>query len=408
MEKIILHSDMNSFYANVECLYNPGIKDKPVAVGGDVKKRHGIVLAKNQAAKMFGVKTGEALWQAKAKCPGIIFVPPNFGRYKEFSDMAREIYNEYTDMVEPMGLDECWLDISNPGTGFTEGERVADEIRERIKSELGITVSIGVSFNKVFAKLGSDYKKPNATTVITAENFREILWPLPAGNMLYVGRASQKTLQRLNIHTIGDLARAQAPLLKSELGVAGVMLWQFANGLDKTPVGRSRNPVKSVGNGITLPYDISSEEDAKIVLMSLSESVAERLRDYGFICSVIQIGIREKDLYYFERQGRLTFPGACTQDVFNKAFELYKDSKRPGIPVRSLTVRAAALAPRDLIQMSMLPEFERSLRDMKIDEAMDSIRRRFGGGSILRGMMLLNPELAISRNSVFADVFSKN
>jgi len=232
MERVILHSDLNGFYASVECLYNPAIRTKPVVVCGNVENRHGIILAKNELAKKFKIRTGEAIWQAKQKCPELVTVPPNFDRYMHFSRAAREIYNRYTDKVEAFGLDECWLDVSGSTKLFGCGEKLAKEIRTVIRDELGLTVSIGVSWNKIFAKLGSDIKKPDAQTVISKENYKKLAWELPASDLLYVGRSTAKKLANYCILTIGDIATTSPEIIKSMLGKWGETLWVFANGKD--------------------------------------------------------------------------------------------------------------------------------------------------------------------------------
>lgn len=395
MKTIILHSDLNNFYASVECLYNPSLRGKPVAVCGDVDKRHGIILAKNNNAKKYGVTTGDALWQAKQKCPSIVFVPPSFDRYIRYSKLAREIYLEYTNQVESFGLDECWLDVSGSVGLFGSGEAVADEIRRRIRFELGVTASVGVSYNKVFAKLGSDMKKPDATTVLTRENFKEKIFSLPASDLLYVGHATKKKLRNYAIYTIGDLAAADPRFLKSILGVNGVMLWQFANGLDRSPVAdaSASPPVKSIGNSTTLPYDITKETDVRITLYVLAESVAERLRDQGLKCAVVQLGIRDKTLFSWERQHKLQFPTNASAELAEKALELYKKNP-PSFPVRSISIRACKLSPENERQLSCLPEYASIEKQEKLEKAVDSIRSRFGHHSIKRAVMLLEPKLS--------------
>jgi len=257
MERVILHSDLNNFYASVECLYNPDLRDKPVAVGGDVEARHGIILAKNYHAKKYGILTGEAIWQAQQKCRDLVVVPPNFKRYMRFSQMARDIYADYTDQCESFGLDECWLDVTGSYRLFGDGKAIADKIRERIKFEMGITASVGVSFNKIFAKLGSDIKKPDATTIISKDNFKDVVWKLPVNELLYVGRATHKKLNRYGIKTIGDLANTELKYLEYWLGKWGCMLWTFANGYDTSPVSNigAKSLIKSVGNSTTTPRD---------------------------------------------------------------------------------------------------------------------------------------------------------
>ena len=252
MQRVILHCDMNNFYASVECMLNPELKNKPVAVCGSVEERHGIVLAKNYAAKAFGVSTGEAIWQAKQKCQDLVIVEPHYEQYMKFSKLAREIYGRYTDQIEPYGMDECWLDVTGSGCMGT-GFEIADEIRRTVKFELGLTISAGVSFNKIFAKLGSDMKKPDAITCIEADSFREKIWCLPASDLLGVGRATEKVLSGYGIHTIGELAATSDDFLKCRLGKNGLAIKKYANGLDDSPVMLSDyvSPVKSIGHGIT-------------------------------------------------------------------------------------------------------------------------------------------------------------
>ena len=284
MSRTILHSDMNCFYASVEMLHHPELAGKPMAVGGDPEARHGIVLTANYIAKRAGVKTGMALWQARQVCPEIIFVPPRMDLYLRFSRMAQEIYSEYTDQREPFGIDESWLDVTASTSIKGDGMKIAKEISSRIKYELGVTVSIGVSWNKIFAKLGSDYKKPDAITEFSKDNYKDIAWKLPVGDLLMVGRSTERTMKKLGICTIGDLAGAEPSILETYLGKMGLVLHTFANGWDKTPVSVEgyRAPIKSIGNSTTTPRDLVSELDVKIILMALSESVGARLRENGF------------------------------------------------------------------------------------------------------------------------------
>lgn len=279
MERVILHSDCNSFYASVECLHRPEIRDKPVAVGGEPEHRHGMILTKNLIAKKYGVKTGEPLWKAKQKCPELIIINPDYKLYMRFSEMARKIYLDYTDRVEPFGIDECWLDVTGSTGLFGNGEKIAQEIRGRIKYELGITVSVGVSFNKVFAKLGSDYKKPDAVTVIAKENYKNIVWPLPVEDLLYVGPATKRKLNSYGINTIGKLANMPQNYLHSYFGKWGDMLHDFSNGIDYSPVAEYNHirEVKSIGNSTTTIRDLVNNEDVKMVLFVLAGSVGRRM-----------------------------------------------------------------------------------------------------------------------------------
>lgn len=394
-ERVILYSDLNNFYASVECLYHPEYRGKPLAVLGDPEARHGVVLAKNYEAKSHDVKTGDPMWMAKQKCPDIIFVPPHYDLYMKHSKLVREIYAEYTNKVEPYGLDECWLDVTGSTMLFGSGQEIADKLRERIKFELGVSVSVGVSFNKIFAKLGSDMKKPDATTVIESERFKEIVYPLPVKELLYVGRATHNKLRRKGIFTIGDLADTNPENLRFWLGKMGIVLWQFANGLDTSPVSNigAKSMIKTVGNSTTAPRDLISNEDIKITLMVLSESVSARLREYGFICRTVQIGIRDNELNWIERQGKLEIPNRTAKSIFELAFSLFKKHTN-GKPIRSLSVRACDLEPIDHVQLSLLPDVSQLQKQEELEAAMDDLRNRFGHFSIQKGLMLTDKELS--------------
>lgn len=394
-KRIILHSDLNNFYASVECLYHPEYRGKPLAVLGDPEARHGIVLAKNYEAKSRDVRTGDPKWMAEQKCPGIVFVPPHYELYMKHSRLVRQIYSEYTDQVEPYGLDECWLDVTGSTRLFGSGEEIADKIRKRVKSELGVSVSVGVSFNKIFAKLGSDLKKPDATTVIECDRFKEVVWPLPVKELLYVGRATHNKLKRRGIFTIGDLANANPESLKFWLGKMGIVLWQFANGLDTSPVSNigAKSLIKTVGNSTTAPRDLISGEDIRITLTVLCESVSARLREYGFICRTVQLGIRDNELEWIERQGKLEIPNRTAKSIFELSFALYKKHAN-GKPVRSLSVRACDLEPVDFMQLSLLPEARRLEKQEELESVVDGLRSRFGHFSVQRGIMLTDRKLS--------------
>lgn len=396
MERIILHSDMNNFYASVECLYHPELRGKPVAVAGDPEARHGIVLAKNYPAKACGVQTGDPLWMARQKCPDIVFTPPHYDRYMQFSTAAREIYSEYTDQVEPYGLDECWLDVTGSIALFGDGRAIADELRRRIRQELGVTASVGVSYNKIFAKLGSDMKKPDATTVITSERFKEIVWPLPVSDLLYVGRATHAKLKRYCIKTIGDLAAADQRFLQRLLGQNGMMLWCFANGLDTSPVSNigAKSLIHSIGNSTTAPRDLVTDEDIKITLYVLCESVSARMREYDFVCDTVQLGVRDNELQSYERQGKLPYPNRTAKALFEKAFELYKRNHLSGKPVRSLSVRACRLSVRENEQLSLMPDVAAIQKQEELESAVDALRNRFGHFSVQRGLPLTDLQLS--------------
>ncbi len=396
MERIILHSDLNSFYASVECLHNPEIRDKPVAVGGSVEQRHGIILTKNILAKKHGVKTGEAIWQAKQKCPGLVVLPPNYRLYLYFSKEARNIYNYYTNLVESFGVDECWLDVTESSKLFGSGEKIADEIRERMKNELGITCSIGVSYNKIFAKLGSDMKKPDATTVITHDNFKQRVWSLPVSDLLYVGRSTNKKLTNIGIYTIGDLANLNIGFLKKYLGKWGEYLWSFANGFDEAPVAKSDfdSVIKGIGNSMTTPRDLINNEDVKILLYVLSESVAERLRRHNFRSRTIQIYVRDKELQSFERQAKLSDCSCIANIIAEKAYEIFIKNYTWEKPIRSIGVRATDLITADTnLQLSIFDDEKQKKKKEQLEYSIDEIRKRFGHYSVQRALLLKDKAL---------------
>ena len=398
MDRTILHSDCNCFYASVEMLHRPELTGKPLAVGGDPEARHGIVLTANYIAKRQGVKTGMALWQARQACPDIIFVPPRMDLYLRFSRLCREIYLEYTDQVENFGCDEAWLAVENSSLIKGDGMTIAREISERIRRELGITVSIGVSWNKIFAKLGSDYKKPDAITRISRENYRQIVWPLPSSDLLYVGRSTKRKLARVGIITIGDIAESEPDYMHSLLGKMGLILHGFANGLDESPVttdGYSA-PVKSIGNSTTTPRDLETDTDVKIILMALSESVAMRLRKNGFVAEVVEISVRDNGLYSFTRQKKLSRPTNVTNEIMTAAFSLFKEHYSWQNPIRSLGVRGSSLKLENIpVQLNLFTDEKMREKQEKLDAMTDEIRRRFGYFSIQRAFVKQDETLSL-------------
>ncbi|MBP7401742.1 MAG: DNA polymerase IV [Clostridia bacterium] len=391
MDSAILHSDLNNFYASVECLHRPSLRGVPVAVGGDPLLRHGIVLAKNNLAKAAGVRTGEALWQARQKCPGLVTLPPNYPLYLRVARKARAIYADYTDRVEPFGLDEAWLDVSGPAVTPDRAKDLADTIRGRIREEIGVTASIGVSYNKIFAKLGSDMRKPDATTAVRRDNYRDTVWRLPVEDLLYVGPATTRKLRRIGILTIGDLARLDSGYLRTMLGKCGDVLHVFANGEDTTPVSRpdETDVVKSVGNSTTTPRDLLDEDDVRMVVYVLSESVAARMREQGFLCRTVQICVRDNELASFERQCRLRRPTRLASELAGAAMDLFRANYGWERPIRSIGVRGSDLCTADLgIQLSLLEDERRRLRLERLEYTVDDLRRRFGHDSVQRAMLL--------------------
>ena len=396
MDRAILHSDCNSFYASVECALHPELKDKPVAVCGDAELRHGIILTKNEIAKKYKIRTGEPIWQAQAKCPSLVLIKAHFNEYLEFSRRVKRIYTEYTDNVESFGIDEAWLDVTGSSFLFGNAEKIAREINRRVREEIGITVSIGVSFNKIFAKLGSDYKKPDAITVISRDNYRDIVYPLPVGDLLYIGRATSKKLSSLGIEKIGQLAKADKRILVNALGIWGERLQSYALGLDNSPVSKyyeNRN-VKSIGNSTTTVRDLKSIEDIKIVLSTLCDSVTRRMREQNLRCSVVSISVRDKNLSCFEVQKKLLTPTNITREIFNTALALFNSSKKTGCPIRSLGVQASGLTPEcDGVQLNLFDDCDRR-RLERLDIATDSLKRRFGSFSVRPAITLENKRLS--------------
>ena len=331
VDRIIFHCDLNCFYASAELLDHPELRHLPVAVCGDPESRHGIILAKNEPAKGFGVKTAETIWQARKKCPELVLLPAHHDKYRRLSRQVGEIYREYTDLVEPFGIDESWLDLTGSLHLFGgDAVALADGLRDRLRRELGLTISVGVSFNKVFAKLGSDYKKPDATTVITRENFRQIVWPLPVSDLLYVGRAATETFQRFGVKTIGDLAAFDRQALFTLLGKHGVQLHDYACGLDRSPVSPAAQqaPPKSVGNGFTFPRNLQGREDIRGGVTQLSDHVAARLRLCGMKCQGVSLAIRDPDFHDISRQMRLDTPTCLGRELAQAAMAL-ADSAGP-------------------------------------------------------------------------------
>ncbi len=394
--RIILHSDINNCYAAIESIAHPEYKKIPLAVGGDPEKRHGIILAKNEIAKKYGVKTGEALWQAKVKCPDLKILPPDFPLYNRYCTAVKKLYCEYTDLTESFGPDEAWLDVTESTALFGTGRIIAEEIRERVKNELGLTVSIGVSFNKVFAKFGSDYKKPDAVTEITKENYKDIVWPAPIGDLLFAGPATVRELNRRGLFTIGDVALAGRERLSAALGKNGERLYFYAAGLDTTPVMHLEEsiPIKTIGNSTTPPRDLMSFEDAKIIMYILSESVAKRLRQHSLMCTGVQIHLRTTGLLTYERQKKLKFQTNLSENICKVGLELLKSSWSFSVPLRSIGIRAIDLTPADAPQQfCMWRDEEKELKKEKLELTVDKIREKYGKESIVRSLILSDPVL---------------
>lgn len=381
--RTILHCDCNNYFASVELLEHPELKDKPVAVAGDPEGRHGIILAKNMAAKARGVKTAEAIWQARQKCPGLILLPPHMDKYAAMSRKINGIYLDVTDQVEAFSIDESWLDVTGSRQLFGDGPRIADMLRERVRAETGVTISVGVSDNKTWAKMGSDYKKPDATTVITRANAPELLYPLPVGDLLFVGKAAAQTLTRYGIDTIGALAACDPALLEAWLGKQGPWLRDMALGLDDSPVrvyGDS-DPAKSVGHGMTFPRDLVGREECRAGLMPLCDSVGAQLRAMGMKCRTVTLQIKDPGLKVISRQKSLAQPTCLTRQLFHTACALMEENWPAQSPVRLMTVTADRLIPGDQAvpaQLSFLEDPSDDPRQAQLEEAIDRVRARYG------------------------------
>jgi DNA polymerase-4 len=400
-DRWILHIDLNAFYASVEEIRYPMLRNRPMAVCGDPEKRHGIVLAKNNLAKKAGVKTAQPLWEARLLSPDIVFLPADMESYIAYSRKAREIYYSYSDMFEPFGIDEGWLDVTGSVRLFGNGYEIAEKIRREIKEKLDLTVSIGVSYNKIFAKLGSDYKKPDATTVFSRKDFKSTVWEIDVSELLFVGRATTKKLNGMGIHTIGDLALCDRKIMESKFGKVGGQLWSYANGFDRSAVrtvGKEYDPIKSVGNSTTTPRDLLTNEEVKETLYMLSDSVASRLRDSGFRAQVIEIWLRGNDLNGFVRQRKIDSPTCLSRKIAETAYSLFLENYdlTRRLPLRSVGVRAKDLSP--LYGETQTDLFMNEAMRMKLENlafAVDRMRRKYGYYSIMTGIEMRDPSLPV-------------
>ncbi|MDD7019662.1 DNA polymerase IV [Hornefia butyriciproducens] len=394
MDRIILHCDINSFFASVELLDHPELRDMPVAVSGDPELRHGIILAKNQAAKACGVVTAETVWQARRKCPDLVLLPPQHEKYREFSRRLNRLYQEYTDMVEPFSIDESWLDVTASRALFGSGMQIADRIRHRVREELGITLSAGVSYNKIFAKMGSEYRKPDATTEITRSNYQQLLWPMPVNEMFFVGFATAERLKAADIHTIGDLALADTRMLERLLGKQGPLLRSYARGEDDSPVRRydQRNKIKSVGNGITFRRNLTGEDDILTALTRLSDTVAGRLRKYQLKAGGVKVDIKDIQLKTISRQTQLTRPTNLADELRRTAMELIRSFWPSQKPIRLITLTAISLCDEAGEEQLSLFREENAAREKteSVERTMDAIRSRFGDSAIGFGQIIGN------------------
>ena len=396
MERIIIHSDMNSCYASIECSLNPELKGKPVAVGGSVEDRHGIILAKTAEAKKFGVTTGEAIWQAQQKCPDLIVVPPHFDIYSRYSALARDIYRRYTDKIEPMGLDEAWCDITGSILLFGSVENITDGIREAFKNELGITVSIGVSYNKIFAKLGSDLAGVDEVVTITKENYKDVVWPLGVSSIMGVGRNTAKKLRGYGINTVGDLANTESNWLKLTFGVMGEEMWRYANGYDNSrvmPDGYARE-VKSIGHGVTCREDLVNDEEVWLAFLQLSQDVSRRLKKERLSATAVQISVRDTFLMTKQFQCETGYPTQSAMDISKTALKLFKENYPWISNVRALSVRAINLCDEDApMQLDLSGVYKQHDKQKVIDDTTLSLREKFGSDALFNCSIMMESKM---------------
>lgn len=390
-ERIILHCDLNNFFASVSLLYNPTLKTLPIAVCGESENRHGIVLAKNDIAKKFGVKTAETIFEAKRKCPDLVTLPPLYKEYEEYSLKAREIYSRYTDMVEPFGIDECWLDVTGSTVLFGTGDEIANKIRNDIKRELGLTISVGVSFNKVFAKLGSDMKKPDAVTVISKENFKQKVWLLPINDLLFVGKSTNEKLKNIGITTIGDITMCDDKTLTRMLGKNGIALKQHALGEDDTPVipYTAESKPKSIGKSTTKSQDFENNDEVWAAFLSFSESICESLRYHNLYATGVQVHIRTSSLAVREFSKTFADSTNCAPILAKRGFELFKEQYHFAEPLRSVGLRAIGLKEQaEATQIDMFGEKENNLKTEQVEDSLYKVRQKFGNQAVKRGRIL--------------------
>lgn len=394
--KTIFHSDLNAFYASVEMLLDSSLLGKAVAVCGSTEDRHGIVLAKSELAKKAGVKTGMVNYEAKRLCPDLIIVPPNFDQYLKYSALVRGVYEDFTDIVEPYGMDECWLQILNRKSLAEGGFEIAEQIRNTVKEKIGLTVSVGVSFNKIFAKLGSDMKKPDAVTVITREDYRDKVWKLPVSDLLYAGRATTKKLNYYGIWTIGDLAGTDPAFLNHLLGINGLALWNYANGNDDSRVMHKDfvSPVKSVSHGITCRSDLVSEEEVWLVMLHLCQDIGHRLRQHNLAATGVQLTIKDNTLANRQYQMGLPYATQSPMDIALKARELFSKRHQWTNDIRAVCVGAIGLVPRQIPQqLDLFTDMHRVEKREKLDCAVEKIRGRWGKCAVYPASLMFNTKL---------------
>ncbi len=400
IDRTILHCDLNNFFASVEICKHPEWQNVPMIVGGETDQRHGIVLAKNMLAKKCGIQTGESIYQARTKCPALVIAEPHYDEYLYYSRIVRQIYAGVTDQIEPMGIDECWLDVTASRDLFGSGYAIADRLRRTVKAETGLTISSGVSFNKVFAKLGSDMKKPDAITEIPPDRFREIVWPLPAFEMLGVGMKTYKKIYYRGCRTIGDIANTKVELLEAWLGKLGKVLWVYANGLENARVlwQTEAEPIKSIGHGTTTVLDLENETEVRYVLEELAEEVGTKLRMHGLSAGGVSVQIRENDMNVREYQCKLPHRTQLARELAGEGAALFHRKHMWRLPLRSVTIRAIDIDNAGVPeQLDLFTDHSRREKLLTLESTVDQIRERYGTHAITCGTYLAADKLSSRR-----------
>lgn len=400
MDRFICHIDLNHCYAQIEEMKFPELREVPMAVGGHEESRHGIILAKNDLAKKFKIKTGESLRDAYKKCPDLVIIHPNYDDYMYYTEMVKDIYRKYTERVEPYGLDEAWIDLTDSYHLFADSaEILARRIQQEVYETVGLTTSIGFSYNKIFAKLGSDMDKHMGFTAITPENFKDLVWPLPVEDLFYVGRATQRKLNELGIYTIGQLAEIPFRQVRKRLrclGKMGDMIWCFANGYDVDQVALTSacRDVKSVGNSVTAIHDLHNSEEARLVLIVLAESVASRMRDLGMKGSVISLSVRDTDLHYRSCQHKIDRATCLSTEILDVAMQLLRENVFFELPLRGIGISVSKLVPDDgNVQLNFFIDEEQKKEEKDLEITIDAIRDKFGHAIIKKAITLKDREL---------------
>ncbi len=398
--RAVLHCDLNNYFASVECLRHPAYRDVPMIVGGETEERHGIVLAKNGLAKKYGIQTGESIYQARAKCPSLVIAQPHYDEYLYYSRVVRQIYSEYTDQIEPFGIDECWLDVTASRDLFGAERDIAEKIRRQVKAETGLTISVGVSFNKIFAKLGSDMKKPDAVTEIPPDRFQDIVWPLPAFEMMGVGMKTYRKIYYRGCRTIGDIAATQVEYLESWLGKLGKVLWVYANGLDTSRVlwQTEAEPIKSIGHGTTTVKDLENHTEVRYVLEELAEEIGTKLRSHRLSAGGVSIQVRENDMIVREYQCKLSHRTQLARELAKEGAALFARKHIWRLPLRSVTIRAIDIDRANVPeQLDLFTDHLRRDRLLTLESTVDTIRQRYGTHSVTCGTYLAAAKLSERR-----------